>query len=312
MEAKAKKDKAAAEKKAAAERKAAARRGVAVGQSTNLANNAPSSDNIHNSTPSGPSAFSAPRVPQLVPTIPTVATPAPPTHTVPAPSTGEENPENEPETADTPFNLHPDDPQNFLKLSGALTLLGKHQIWESEIVESDLLLRDYCTELITVRHQSVNYFFTHRSFSSSCTGKPVSNLTTTTLLTSPTVFVILGLSMHSGHFSLNASTKCSNLSKPTTTATANSKPHSFKNSNEHVNYHVWYIVSGPLENEWLTTFLDLQTYSLSGYPSNSLPSQFSSIMLKASNEDRGTVADLATLSRDLEEVNADGKNTLVP
>lgn len=35
-------------------------------------------------------------------------------------------------------------------------------------------------------------------------------------------------------------------------------------------------------------------------------------MLKASNEDRGTVADLATLSRDLEEVNADGKNTLVP
>lgn len=75
---------------------------------------------------------------------------------------------------------------------------------------------------------------------------------------------------------------------------------------------MWYIVSGPLENEWLTTFLDLQTYSLSGYPSNSLPSQFSSIMLKASNEDRGTVADLATLSRDLEEVNADGKNTLVP
>jgi hypothetical protein len=42
------------------------------------------------------------------------------------------------------------------------------------------------------------------------------------------------------------------------------------------------------------------------YPKESLPCEAAEIMLKASNEERGTVAGLAALSKDLEDAQVDG------
>lgn len=50
-----------------------------------------------------------------------------------------------------PFSLHPDDPKNFLKLSESLRLLSQRIISEEDICLADRLLREYNTELITVR-----------------------------------------------------------------------------------------------------------------------------------------------------------------
>ncbi|KAG1807702.1 hypothetical protein EV424DRAFT_1350598 [Suillus variegatus] len=47
------------------------------------------------------------------------------------------------------------------------------------------------------------------------------------------------------------------------------------------------------------------TYTLQHYPKDSLPSQTASITLKASNDERGTVAGLAALSKDLDNAGAD-------
>lgn len=46
--------------------------------------------------------------------------------------------------------LHPDDIPHFLKLSRALQLLLRRDIAEFEVNEAEQLLRDYCTELISV------------------------------------------------------------------------------------------------------------------------------------------------------------------
>jgi len=47
-------------------------------------------------------------------------------------------------------SLHPDDPANFLKLGCALKILTRQWIREDEIDDADRLLREYCTELLTV------------------------------------------------------------------------------------------------------------------------------------------------------------------
>ena len=54
-------------------------------------------------------------------------------------------------TNDDRFSLHPDDPQNFLKLCLALRILIRRRITESDIDQADRLVRKYCTELILVR-----------------------------------------------------------------------------------------------------------------------------------------------------------------
>lgn len=46
--------------------------------------------------------------------------------------------------------LHPDDPDNFVKLSTALRLLLARELEEDDIETADELLREYCTELIEV------------------------------------------------------------------------------------------------------------------------------------------------------------------
>jgi hypothetical protein len=53
------------------------------------------------------------------------------------------------------FSLHPDDPQNFLKLSNALIIYTKKTLITEDISTADNLLREYCTELITVRLHSL-------------------------------------------------------------------------------------------------------------------------------------------------------------
>lgn len=51
-----------------------------------------------------------------------------------------------------------------------------------------------------------------------------------------------------------------------------------------------------------------QTFSLLNHSKTSLPCTVAEIMLKASNEERGTVAGLTVLSKDLDDVNADGES----
>lgn len=54
-------------------------------------------------------------------------------------------------TKEDRFSLHADDPRNFLKLCSALRILIRRCITESDIDQADRLLREYCTELISVR-----------------------------------------------------------------------------------------------------------------------------------------------------------------
>ncbi|KAG1774332.1 hypothetical protein EV702DRAFT_1047887 [Suillus placidus] len=68
--------------------------------------------------------------------------------------------------------------------------------------------------------------------------------------------------------------------------------------------------NGALETTFFMEFhrtceLGRLTYTLQHYPKDSLPSQTASIMLKASNDERGTVAGLAALSKDLDDAGAD-------
>lgn len=52
-----------------------------------------------------------------------------------------------------PFNLHPKDPLNFLKLAAAIKLLTAEVVTEADLTEADSLLRSYCKELIEVFSQ---------------------------------------------------------------------------------------------------------------------------------------------------------------
>lgn len=60
-----------------------------------------------------------------------------------------------------PFSLHPDDPKNFLKLSESLGLLSQRIISEEDICTADRLLREYNTELITVRPYRFHWILIH-------------------------------------------------------------------------------------------------------------------------------------------------------
>jgi hypothetical protein len=57
------------------------------------------------------------------------------------------------------FSLHPDDPKNFLKLCCALRIFVRRRPTDADIDRADRLLREYCTELITVSHAA---FVFHR------------------------------------------------------------------------------------------------------------------------------------------------------
>lgn len=57
--------------------------------------------------------------------------------------------------------LHPDDPDNFVKLSTALRLLLSRELEEDDIETADELLREYCTELIEVDTYTCYLRFNH-------------------------------------------------------------------------------------------------------------------------------------------------------
>lgn len=75
--------------------------------------------------------------------------------------------------------------------------------------------------------------------------------------------------------------------------------------------------NGELETTFFKEFqrtceLGRLTFSLRQHPEDSLPSKVAQIMLKASNEERGTVAGLAILSQELESASTDGMLILNP
>ncbi|THU81926.1 hypothetical protein K435DRAFT_692588, partial [Dendrothele bispora CBS 962.96] len=62
-------------------------------------------------------------------------------------------------------NLHPNDPANFLKLATALVLFTAHLINDEDVERADILIREYCTELIELYGASVirpnHHYATH-------------------------------------------------------------------------------------------------------------------------------------------------------
>lgn len=102
-----------------------------------------------------------------------------------------------------PCNLHPDDPSNFLKLSAALRILSQYVLTDADIVQADGLLRQYCTELISV---SFIFFFrkTANQIDASCTEVVASDQTTTMRYILQSLFATSALYMSSGASSLNA------------------------------------------------------------------------------------------------------------
>jgi len=55
------------------------------------------------------------------------------------------------DSAQDKFSLHPDDPHNFLKLCSALRILIRRRLTSRDIDHAEVLIREYCTELIHVR-----------------------------------------------------------------------------------------------------------------------------------------------------------------
>ena len=53
-------------------------------------------------------------------------------------------------TSQDKFLLHPSDPINFLKLCTAIRILLRRQLTDPDINDADALIREYCTELISV------------------------------------------------------------------------------------------------------------------------------------------------------------------
>ncbi|KAG1752356.1 uncharacterized protein EDB91DRAFT_1243135 [Suillus paluster] len=166
------------------------------------------------------------------------------------------------------FLLHPDDPANFLKLCAALRILSKRTLCDQDVRQAEQLISEYTTELIHLYGSGSlkpNHHFATHIGACVRNFGPLHDFWT---------FLFERL---------------------------NKLLKSYK-SNNHSN--------GALETTFFMEFhrtceLGQLTYTLQHYPKDSLPSQTASIMLKASNDERGTVAGLAALSKDLDDAGAD-------
>ncbi|KAN0074464.1 hypothetical protein V8E55_011876, partial [Tylopilus felleus] len=173
--------------------------------------------------------------------------------------------------------LHPDDLANFLKLCMALHILIKNMLLDCDIIEADHLLREYCTELIQL-------------YGSSCI-KP------------------------NHHYATHIATFVRNFGPLHDFWTflyewLNKVLKSFKTDNHS---------GGKLETTFLAEFHRMSqsshlTYSLLQHGADSFPAEVMEIMFKSSCEERGTVAGLAALSKNLDEEHVDGNKeyTLSP
>ncbi|KAG1796123.1 hypothetical protein EV424DRAFT_1353275 [Suillus variegatus] len=173
---------------------------------------------------------------------------------------------------DPKFSLHPDDPANFLKLSAALRILIQRKLSDDDIDRADTLIREYNVELIHLYGSGVI--------------KP------------------------NHHFATHVGACCRNFGPLHDFWTflferLNKVLKSFK-TNNHAN--------GDLETTFFREFqrtceIGRLTYSLQSYPEDSLPRQAAMHMLKATNEERGTVAGLTALTQDLDDTSADALAT---
>ncbi|KAG1826357.1 hypothetical protein EV424DRAFT_1345673 [Suillus variegatus] len=170
------------------------------------------------------------------------------------------------------FGLHPDDPANFLKLSGALRILMQHTLLDADIDSADTLIRQYVTELLKLYGSNVikpnHHYATHIATFARNFGP-----------------------LHD--FWTFLSERLNKVLK------------SFKTNNHG---------DGELETTFFSEFHRMcessrLTYALLQMPKESLPCEVAENMLKASSEERGTVAALAALSKELDEVDADAGQT---
>ncbi|KAI6020536.1 hypothetical protein EDC04DRAFT_2901678 [Pisolithus marmoratus] len=167
--------------------------------------------------------------------------------------------------------LHPNDPSNFLKLCAAICLLIKNTVTDQEVSSVDTLLREYCMELIQL-------------YGSGCL-KP------------------------NHHYATHVSQYIRNFSPLSGFWTflferLNKILKSFKMNNHG---------DGELETTFFNEFHWMcwsgrLVYALQQMPDGSLGCKVSGIMLKASAEERGTIAGLAALSNDLNEAHGEGSS----
>ncbi|KAG2743404.1 hypothetical protein P692DRAFT_20821413 [Suillus brevipes Sb2] len=176
---------------------------------------------------------------------------------------------------DTKFSLHPDDPRNFLKLCTALRIIIKHHITDEDLDRVDLLIRDYVTELISLYGSAVikpNHHYATHIAECARNFGPLHDFWT---------FLFERL---------------------------NKVLKSFK-TNNHGN--------GELETTFFHEFqrtcqIGRLTFSLCRYPEETLPFEVSKIMLKASNDERGTIAGIAAFTKELDDDLADATQTYAP
>ncbi|KAF8839059.1 hypothetical protein BDN67DRAFT_1012597 [Paxillus ammoniavirescens] len=182
-----------------------------------------------------------------------------------------ENDESIPEAGEEEgkFSLHPDDPVNFLKLCSALRIFIKRKLTDTDIETADNLIHEYDLVLITLYGSAVikpNHHFATHVGACSRNFGPLHDFWT---------FLFEHL---------------------------NKVLKSYK-TNNHAN--------GELETTFFQEFqrtceIGRLTFSLQHHAPGSLPFEVSQIMLKASNEEHGTIAALATLSQELDDTNEDG------
>ncbi|KAG0700531.1 hypothetical protein DFH29DRAFT_1001034 [Suillus ampliporus] len=169
---------------------------------------------------------------------------------------------------DAKFCLHPDDPENFLKLSAALHIIVQHQISDQDIENVDRLLREYTSGLICLYGSSSikpnHHYATHVSECARNFG-PLHDFW---------MFLFECL---------------------------NKVLKSYK-TNNHGNGELETTFFHEFQRTCQTNRM---TYTLVQLPKDSLPSAVADIMIKASNEEQGMVAGLAALSKDLDDVVTD-------
>ncbi|KAG2141058.1 hypothetical protein DEU56DRAFT_734574 [Suillus clintonianus] len=195
--------------------------------------------------------------------------PPPPPPDVPGPSDRFDDVDD---ATDTKFSLHPDDPGNFLKLCTALRIIVKHHISDEDLDRVDLLIRDYGNELIRLYGSAVikpNHHYATHIADCARNFGPLHDFWT---------FLFERL---------------------------NKVLKSFK-TNNHSN--------GELETTFFREFqrtcqIGRLTFSLRRYPDETLPYEVAKIMLKASNDERGTVAGLAAFTKELDDGLIDAAQT---